>query len=79
MNKEDFEGQHKYRYLVPMVYVLSWVSMIVGPWAFPFWYGQYCMCIMIYLAVRSLVLCGQNAQLVINSHRELKKEKTTNL
>ncbi len=78
MNKDDFEGQHKYRYLVPLVYILSWVSMIVGPWAFPLWYSQYCMCVMIYLALRSLILCGQNAQLVINIHNLLKKAKPTN-
>ena len=49
--------------------------MVVGPWLFPALYSQYCMWIVIYLAVRSLMMCGQNAQLVINSHNVLKRTK----
>jgi hypothetical protein len=77
MVNEDFEGQDKYKYLIPIVYVMSWTSMILGPWMFPIIYGHFCMFIVIYLAFRSLVLCGQNAQLVINSHNVLKDAKNT--
>lgn len=51
--------------------------MIVGPWQFPILYNEYCMIIMIYLAIRSLILCGLNVQLVINTHKVLKKTKNS--
>lgn len=49
--------------------------MVIGPLQFPIFYNQFCMFIAMYLAFRGFVLCGQNAQLVINTRNVLKNTK----
>lgn len=76
MALEDFENHSQLKFMVPIVYVISLLAMIFGPFYFPIHYNHYCMLILMYLALRSFILCGLNIKLVQNYHEMMKS--TTN-
>jgi hypothetical protein len=50
MDIRDFDGNYKYKFIVPCFYVFSWIIMITGPFFFPVYHQYYCAagwCIMI--------------------------------
>ncbi len=72
MTMTDFNDHQRLKFLVPFIYVASWLSMMLGPSYFPVLHNQYCMVITMYLAMRAVVLCGLNAKLVMNYHNTMK-------
>lgn len=35
MDLRDFEGLHKYKFIMPSLYIISWISLVFGPYYFP--------------------------------------------
>lgn len=48
MDIEDFKGNFKYKLIVPLVYVLSWVCLLAGPTFFQVLYQRICICILLH-------------------------------
>lgn len=54
MDIRDFEGLTKFKVIVPLVYVISWISMFMGPSFFPVTYQQFTIGCMIYTIIKIL-------------------------
>jgi len=54
MDIRDFEGLTKFKIVIPLLYIISWVCMIVGPSFFPVIYQKLSIGLIIYLVYKIL-------------------------
>ena len=54
MNPKDFAGINKWKFLIPGLYIISWMLMIFGPLFFPKPYQIYCIIIIVYSLLKTL-------------------------
>jgi hypothetical protein len=52
MDIRDFEGLTKFKLVIPLLYIVSWVCMIVGPSFFPVVYQRLSIALIIYLVYK---------------------------
>lgn len=52
MNIEDFKGLTKFKVIIPLVYVLSWIAMFMGPIFFPVGYQQFTIGCLIFTIIK---------------------------
>lgn len=55
MDIKDFQGLTKYKLVVPAVYVLSWLSMMLGPVYYPIVYQRICMSVLLFTNVKLII------------------------
>lgn len=48
MDIRDFEGLTKFKVIIPAMYVLSWISMFMGPSLFPVAYQKFTIACLFY-------------------------------
>lgn len=56
MDFSDFNGNLKFKCIVPAVYILNWVLMVVGPIYFPVYYQYYCAAAWVMMFFKLLIL-----------------------
>lgn len=52
MDINDFKGNFKYKLIVPIVYIVSWISLFVGPSFFQVYYQRICIYILLHALAR---------------------------
>lgn len=52
MDIRDFEGLTKFKVVIPLLYIISWVCMFVGPSFFPVIYQKLSIALLIYLVYK---------------------------
>lgn len=52
MDISDFEGLTKYKVIIPLLYVFSWITMFAGPSFFPVIYQKYSIIMVIFLLIK---------------------------
>jgi hypothetical protein len=52
MDIRDFEGLTKFKVVIPLLYIISWVCMFVGPSFFPVIYQKLSIALVIYLVYK---------------------------
>jgi hypothetical protein len=67
MDIRDFEGLTKFKLLIPILYVINWVCMIVGPSFFPIVYQKICIGFMLYVLYKILTVLGTMIIVLIKS------------
>lgn len=78
MDAKDFEGVHKWKFLIPGLYVLSWLLMIFGPLFFPYGYQIYCIIIIVYSLLKTLGLTFGSLVSLIMVKRTIKQLNVLN-
>jgi hypothetical protein len=73
MDITDFEGIFKYKFFIPILYVISWIAMFLGPSLFPVVYQQICFGLLAYLGIRVVSLGFINFVVLIGNFRVLKR------
>lgn len=58
MDIEDFKGLTKYKVLLPLIYIWSWISMFAGPSFFPVQYQNYSIFFIIYFILKITLICA---------------------
>lgn len=56
MNIKDFEGIYKWKFLIPSLYIMSFLLAILGPIYFPYGYQIFCFMALSYSLIKSLDL-----------------------
>lgn len=74
-NSEDFEGVYKWKFLIPGLYIVSWLLMIFGPLFFPYPYQIFCIIIIVYSLLKTLGLTFGTLVALIMQYRTLKQLK----
>jgi hypothetical protein len=54
MDIKDFEGLTKYKLCIPLLYIISWSFMFLGPVYFPVVYQKLYIAFFIYMAYKIL-------------------------
>lgn len=49
MDIRDFEGLTKFKLFIPLIYIINWVCMFVGPSFFPLVYQKISIALLLYL------------------------------
>jgi hypothetical protein len=75
MDIRDFEGIYKYKLILPAMYIISWVSMFLGPSLFPVVYQAYCFLFLVWMALRLLTFGFINFVLLVGNCRILSRAK----
>lgn len=52
MDISDFEGNQKYKFVVPSLYIINWALIFIGPIFFPVEYQYYCFAIWMLAALK---------------------------
>lgn len=73
MDIRDFEGIYKYKLILPVLYILSWIGMFLGPSVFPITYQKICFIVLIYMGLRLLMFGFVNFVLLIGNYRILRR------
>ena len=73
MNPRDFEGVYKWKFLIPGMYVVSWLLMIFGPIFFPYGYQIYCITIIAYSLLKAFGIAFGAAVALIVLYSTIKK------
>ena len=72
MHPDDFKGVFKWKFLIPVLYILSWILMISGPLLFPYAYQIYCIIIIVYSLVKTAGLTFGCLVAVIMQYKTIK-------
>jgi len=57
MRIEDFEGIEYYKLYLPLLYIINWVLMFIGPAYYPALYEKYYLFAVTYLTCRTTFGC----------------------
>lgn len=75
MNPKDFDGIYKWKFLVPIIYIMNWSLVIIGPLLIPYAYQIFCMTVIVYSLLKGLGLCLGTLVSLINLKKTIKKLK----
>jgi hypothetical protein len=75
MDIRDFEGLYKYKFVLPIMYIVSWIAMFLGPSVFPVVYQRICFAVLIYMGLRLLIFGFINFVLLIGNTRIISRFK----
>lgn len=67
MDIRDFEGLTKFKVVIPLLYIISWVCMFVGPTFFPVIYQKLSIGLLIYLVYKIMWVFTTMAIVLIRS------------
>ena len=56
MDITDFDGNQKFKYFIPSIYIINWILIITGPIFFPVYYQYYCAFAWIGMFLKMLYL-----------------------
>lgn len=75
MDIRDFEGLTKFKLVIPLLYIISWVCMFVGPSFFPVVYQKLSIALLLYLVykigwvfITMVIVCIKSWPLITRAH-----------
>jgi hypothetical protein len=77
MDIRDFEDIYKFKLILPALYIISWVSMFLGPSLFPVVYQRICFGILIYMGIKMLSFGFINFVLLVENWRIVNRSERT--
>jgi len=78
MDLKDFENIYKYKFIMPSLYVLSCISLILGPYYFPALNQLLCLPLILIASFKFLLFALISFYLVYQNWRVLKRVMTPN-
>jgi|JI7StandDraft_1071085.scaffolds.fasta_scaffold1036881_1 hypothetical protein len=67
MDIHDFDGLTKYKLYIPLLYIISWICMFIGPAYFPIVYQKLSIGFFIYLTYKIMWIMITMIIIVIRS------------
>jgi hypothetical protein len=77
MDIRDFEDIYKFKLILPALYIVSWISMFLGPSLFPVVYQRICFAILLYMGIKMLSFGFINFVLLVENCRILSRAQET--
>lgn len=75
MDITDFDGNQKFKYIVPSVYIINWILIITGPFFFPVYYQYYCFVAWIGMLFKMFYLDYNMAVILKRTFETFKEPK----
>lgn len=79
MDINDFNGINKFKIILPLLYIVNWISMIFGPIFFSTSYSIMCMLVFIYTDIKILLVLGTMIMVTIQSNKIFRKTQEYDL
>lgn len=73
MDITDFDNTYKYKFFLPMLYVVNWALMLTGPFFYPAAYQYYCFAIFFVMGLKGVQFVTWNLFAVVKAVRLLNK------
>ena len=73
MDLKDFEGISYFKFLVPIVYVLTWLAMVVGPETASVLYRECAITLTIFITAKAFYQVVLNFILVMKGRAVIKR------
>ena len=77
MDIRDFEDIYKFKLILPILYIVSWIGMFLGPSLFPVVYQRICFIILVYMGVKMLTFSFINFVLLVENCRIISRAQQT--
>jgi len=77
MDISDFEGIYKYKLILPAMYIISWISMFLGPSLFPVVYQAICFAVLLWMGLRLITFGFINFVLLVGNCRILSRAQNS--
>jgi hypothetical protein len=77
MDISDFEGIYKYKLILPAMYIISWISMFLGPSLFPVVYQAICFAVLLWMGLRLITFGFINFVLLDGNCRILSRAQNS--
>lgn len=79
MDLRDFQGLTKYKLIIPILYVMSWVGMLLGPLLFRNVYDVACVLVIAYLDYKVLMIFFTMCYVNYRTHLVFRKVNSRSL
>jgi len=76
MDIKDFKGLSYFRYLVPAIYILSWIGMVAGHFFIPIMYRSFSLILYVFLAWKAGCQIFMNIAFVLKGNQALTRAQT---
>jgi hypothetical protein len=73
MDIKDFEGVFKYKLIIPLIFIINWSLIIIGPFYIPYQYQIYSFALTCYAFLRMCYLLFNTFISTIKSIKVLNK------
>lgn len=73
MDINDFKNNRRYKFIIPLIYVISWTFMLFGPVYFPVSYQYFCIFWLMYVDVKIIMMLVGMLFVLISFCRTVKK------
>ena len=71
MDITDFDNTYKYKFFLPILYVVNWALMFTGPFFFPVAYQLFCFCVILFMGFKGTQSLVWNALAVYKGYKFL--------
>lgn len=78
MDIRDYDNTYKYKFFLPMLYVVNWALMLTGPFFYPAAYKMYCFSIFVMMGLKGIQSLIWNVIATFKAHRLLSKAERLN-
>lgn len=79
MDLRDFQGLTKYKLIIPILYVMSWIGMLLGPLLFRNVYDVACVLVIAYLDYKVLMIFFTMCYVNYRTHLVFRKVNSRSL
>lgn len=78
MDIRDYDNTYRYKFFLPMLYVVNWALMLTGPFFYPAAYKIYCLAIFTLIGLKGIQTLVWGAIANFKCHRILNKAQRLN-
>lgn len=78
MDISDFQDNYRYKTIIPITYMVSWLLMGIGSWVFPVEYQVFAVIGLLYLACKSILSFVYTCIGTAKGHLLLSQKSTEN-
>lgn len=75
MDIRDYDNTYKYKFFLPILYVINWALMFTGPFFYPEAYQIYCLAIISFMAFKGTQSVIWNTIAIMRGYKFLEKAK----
>jgi hypothetical protein len=75
MDISDYDNTYKYKFFLPILYVVNWALMLTGPFFYPAAYQIYCFGVVIIMGLKGLQSFLWGLKALFNGVKFLKQAK----
>lgn len=78
VDTRDFEDSYKFKYIMPSLYILGWVSLFLGPFYYPVFNQLICFIVLLIASCKYMMFGLMSFYLLYQNWRVLRRAQNPN-